>query len=93
MEVDDPKLVFISLDQADKATGLCNVIRDYHCLVHPEKGIVLYQIEPKRKGQLIGARLQGNKDIRVTEMLHKHYPWAEIKQIPLVIVPINPSDY
>lgn len=94
VSIDDPRLVFIPLDEVEKATGLCDIRDNYHCLYVPEKGVVLWQLDPKRRGTAKGASLMGNKMMSIAQSIQKHhYPWAEIKLIPRIIIPINPSDY
>lgn len=91
---DDSRLVFISMNELTKASGLVDVHRDVWCLVHPDKGVVLFQIEPRRKGSAIGAKLQGNRNKTITDMIRdKHYPWAEVQLIQSIHIPIDPSDY
>ncbi len=90
MDENDPRFVYLPLDQADKATGSCNVYKDYWCLVHPEKGILFWQTSKRYKGSVTGASIQGNRDRTITDYLAPRYPWAEVKQIPLIIIPMDP---
>jgi hypothetical protein len=89
---DDPRLVYLPLDKLDTRSGLVDVIRDRWWACHPERGLLLYNNH--RRGQLAGASPQCNGDERISRMLNeKQYPWAEIRFVPLVLLPINPNDY
>ena len=91
---DDPRLVFIPIENAQKATGLCDIRDNYWCLVHPTKGIILWQLERKRHGNILGSILQGNRTRSITQMVQqKLYPWAEVQLIERVIIPIDVRDY
>lgn len=94
IEPDDPRLVFMPESAVVGANGTCNVMRDKFFCVHPEKGLVFWQLNRRRYGQLVGASPQcnTNKDI-VISIRDKMYPWAEIKTFPIVLVPIDVSDY
>lgn len=90
---DDPHNRFLALDQVDAASGLCNVLRDHWWLVHPEKGLCFYQRETRRS-DLKGASPWSNKNKQIAENIRdRHFPWASVQQVPLVLVPINPKDY
>jgi hypothetical protein len=74
-----PKLFFLDIEKASKPiSDICNVWVDHWWIVDPERGLAFYNQGPE------GAP-QCNRDKRVTEMVHKtHYPWAEMRQIPIV---------
>ena len=89
----DSKLRFLPLDDAaTQYSGICYVNRDYWVAVCPERGIVFYQGNSKRN--LTGASIQGNQDEKTARHVCGNlYPWAEIKQIPLIVYPVDVSDY
>lgn len=77
-----------------KSRGVCMVYHDYYFVTCPERGIVLYQDRKNRMGKILGASIQGHAVKETSEyLMKKMYPWAELKQIPLVLVPIVLSDY
>ena len=92
---DDPRFVYLAESKAVDASGHCDVIRDAWFCVHPEKGLMFWQDNlRRRKGSLTGARPQCNRNEALArDLCARMYPWAEVKQIPLVIVPIDVSDY
>ena len=89
---DDPRYVFMPESEILNASGLTNIIRDHWWSVHPEKGLRFWQSVRGRQGQLIGASPQCNANREIVERVLRH-ECDEIKQIPLVIVPIKISDY
>lgn len=90
---DSPNLRYLSLDQADAASGICNVMRDYWWVVHPERGLAFWQRDTKQSG-LRGASPWGNKNKAITEKIRDmHFPWASVQEVPLVLVSINPKDF
>lgn len=90
----DERLVFMPLESTLSANGMCNVVRDHWWCVHPKKGLVFWQDGKRRKGKLIGASVQANKNKSVTQHFgEKMYPWAEITLIPIVLVPVDLKDY
>jgi hypothetical protein len=93
-EPTDPKLVFMPLDQATAANGMVQVIRDAYWAVCPERGLIFWQGDTRRSGQLRGASPQCNAAYGVASKLFpKSYPWADVRQIDLVLAPIEPRDY
>jgi hypothetical protein len=72
------------LSDVDRAQGPCEVIRNAYWAVHPERGLVFYTQTPRRG--LRGASPQCNQDRNVADRIVPHVmPWAEIRQIPLVM--------
>lgn len=91
---DDPRLVFMPFDQVVAANGICAIIRDHWWSSDPERGLIFWQTECRREGKLIGASAQCNRDEGTARLLQQRlYPWAELRFEPLVIQPINVSDY
>lgn len=91
---DDWRLVYMPETDIEKASGICNVMRDRWFMVHPERGLLFYQSNRRRKGQLRGASAQCNTDKAVVERLRQElWPWAELRFYERVIVPIDLGDY
>lgn len=75
------------MSEADvmKASNTVIAYHNYWWCVHPTKGLMFW-------GR--GRSAQANSNPELAERIRaKMYPWTELKQIPLVLVPINPSDY
>jgi hypothetical protein len=91
---DDPRLVFLPETSILAASGMTHAIRNSWFSVHPERGLLFWQSLTKRKGQLRGASPQCNRNKTVTDQIAaRMYPWAEIRFYPLVLQPIDVSDY
>ena len=83
---DDPRLVFMPLDTIQSHRGACNAVHHSWWVVHPEKGLIFYTQTPKRG--LNEAAPQCNRDRSITgRVIAPRYPWADIRQIPLVLHP------
>lgn len=77
MTDDHPNLRFMPLDDVTKASGAVDIIRDAWWAVHPERGLVFWRHSP-----------QCNTDKRVADqVVPMLYPWADIQQIVLVMIP------
>ncbi len=89
---DSERLFFMPETDVLKAKGTVIAYHDYYCVCHPTKGITFY-CHDKKKGYR-AAHLQANTNeeisIRIRDQM---YPWAVIKKIPLLLVPMNPNDY
>lgn len=91
---DDPRIVYMPEAEITKAYGHCDVMRNRWFAVHPERGLVFWQIIRSRKGKLQGAAPQCNGDKSIADrIIAPSFPWAEVKFFETVIVPINVSDY
>lgn len=84
IEADDPRLLFLPFDQIEKGTGVCNVIRNSWWSVHPEKGLIFWKRYVQDDIQRASPQCNSVKEI-ADQVAGKLYPWAEIRQIPLVI--------
>lgn len=94
MERDDPRLIFMPLDKVLEATGPVMAIRNVWWSVCPERGLIFYQTNPRRKGALRGSSPQYNATRDIAESIqNKLYPWAETRLVPIVLYPIDLSDY
>jgi hypothetical protein len=94
VEADDPRLVYLAEADVLAANGMVQVIRDSWFSIHPERGLMFWQTEKRRQGQLRGASPQCNSNEDLATMLKgKLYPWAETKFFPLVLLPVNIADY
>lgn len=89
---DDLRYVFMSENDVLAANGLVKVIREHWWSVHPDKGLRFFQSTRGRQGELVGASPQCNSNREIVERVLRH-ECDEIKKIPLVLVPINVSDY
>jgi hypothetical protein len=86
MTEDDPRLIYMPLDQVTAATGSVDTIRNAWWTVHPERGLVFWTQTPLRG--LRSASPQCNTDKNVSDMVSpRMFPWAEVRQIPLVLQP------
>lgn len=90
MKIDpnDPRYVFMTEADVLKAGGSVDAIRNRWWSVHPEKGLRFWQSMRGRQGKLEGASPQcnSNEEIVLSQ-------GDEVKFIPLVLAPINVSDY
>ncbi len=85
IEPNDPRLQFIPLDQVEKTSGNFEVYVNAWWMVHPEKGIAFFGRTEKTR--LSECAPQCNRDENLTRWLAEQlYPWAEVKQIPLVML-------
>lgn len=91
---DDLRLVYMAETDVLAANGMVEVLRDRWFSVHPERGLIFWQAEKGRRGQLIGASPQCNSHEAIARSLASSmYPWAETRFFPLVLLPINLRDY
>lgn len=77
MTDDHPNLRFMPLDDVTKASGAVDIVRDAWWAVHPERGLVFWRYSPQCNGVESIAR----------SVIPTLYPWANIRQIPLVMIP------
>lgn len=93
-EKDDWRLVFIPEDKVLDGKGHCDVMRNRWFAVCPERGLIFWQPNGRRKGQLRGASPQCNGDHSIAlRIIAPIFPWAEIKRFDVVMLPIDVSDY
>lgn len=93
-DADTARIAFLPLDDVTKATGLVQAFHNAWWSVCPERGLIFYQDNPRRKGSLVGASAQCNQSEGTSRTLsHRLYPWAEVRQIPLVLQPVKIKDY
>lgn len=91
---DDWRLVYMPEAEIDKADGICSVLRNRWFMVHPERGLLFYQISKQRRGRIRGASPQCHDSKEAAEYLRKKlWPWAELRFYERVIVPIDMRDY
>lgn len=91
---DDARLVYMPESDLLAANGMVQVLRDRWFSVHPERGLVFWQDEKRRLGQITGASPQCNSHEAIARSLAATtYPWAETRFYPLVLLPINLRDY
>ena len=92
--VDDDRLVYLPEDKVTSANGTCQVLRDRWFSVHPERGLLFWQANKRRKSELRGASPQCNgSDAIARKLAEQMYPWAETRFYPLVLLPIHLNDY
>lgn len=82
---------FLPLEQAtsNPKGGICQVIRDNWWLVHPEKGLLFFWSQGT-KG--LGSP-RCNRSESIVRRVGTTCEGAEIRFLPLAIVPIDLSDY
>ena len=91
---DDPRLVYLPETSLLAANGMVQVLRDRWFSVHPERGLIFWQAEQRRFGQLKGASPQCNSGEAIARSLATQlYPWAETRFYALVLLPIDLRDY
>lgn len=91
---DDPRLVYLPEAEVLAANGMVQALRDRWFSVHPGRGLLFWQDERGRKGQLKGASPQCNgAEAIARDLAARMYPWAETRFFPLVLLPINLRDY
>lgn len=104
MDQDDPRIEYMSLEEAARPKqGMVETLIDYWWPVHPERGIMLFHYDRAkeqmdkdrgvvtRKWREDGA-IQANRNQDIAErVMLKLYPWAEIRQLPLIFIPRSPS--
>ena len=91
---DDPRLVYLPEADVLAASGMCRVLRDRWFSVHPTRGLMFWQSEKRRLGQLRGASPQCNSTEAIARALaDRLYPWAETRFVPVVLLPIHLEDY
>jgi hypothetical protein len=83
----DPRMVYMPLEDATKSNGLCRVIRDNWWLVHPEHGMCLWSNERRASNRLAMAAPLCNSNEAITRSLLKMWPFAEVQQVALVLLP------
>lgn len=91
---DDDRIVYMAEADVLAASGMCQALRNCWFSVHPERGLVFWQTDRRRKGRLTGAAPQCNSDESTSRALTERlYPWAEVKRFALVLLPIDLGDY
>ena len=91
---DDLRLVFMPESEILNGKGICDVMRGRWFAVCPERGLIFWQPDGRRKGQLRGASPQCNGDHSIAlRIISPSFPWAVIKRFDVVMLPVNVSDY
>lgn len=93
----DARLAFMPETQVLAASGMCVALRDRWFAVDPERGLIFYDADAvfrRRKARISGASPACNASEAIMRKLANDlYPWAAIKQFPLVLQPVSLSDY
>jgi hypothetical protein len=89
IDADDERISYIPFDDVTKARGLVEAWRDAWWSVHPERGLIMWR--PNRRSA--GFPQCNQNEIIARKIGDKMYPWAEIRQIPLVLIPRGPDEY
>jgi hypothetical protein len=95
MEMNDPKIVWMSKSDILKQHGFVQMHHNRWFLTHPETGdLLFYQTETKRRNQLRGASpmCNSNKDIAI-HIKNTQCPWANVDFFEVVACPIFIEDY
>lgn len=92
IEPTDYRLVFTPLDEATTPPpGLIEHLKDQWWSCHPERGLIWWDADGKRRGSYSP---QCNPfEINARALSTKMYPWAVIQKIPSVFRKINLRDY
>lgn len=90
IERDDPRMSFIQFDKVADPDGLyVEVFRDRWWVVDPERGVALW-----RERGMTSLSPQCNASEAITRSLVEClYPWADVRQVPMVLVPIDVRNY
>jgi hypothetical protein len=92
IEPNDSRLVFMPEADVLKAKGFVMAYHDYWFSCHPEKGLIFYSTA--KRPELKSATPQANSTEHISkDLTARLYPWALIKQFPLVLVPVDPKNY
>lgn len=92
MDRDDNRLCFIAIENATKAQGLVDAYHNNWWGVCPERGLIFY--DSTRKGRIGRASPQCNQSESTARLLlGKSMPWAEVRQIPLVLKPVDYTEF
>ncbi len=88
---DDPHLTYLPLSDVTTYPGRhARLYRNAWWVVHPERGVVLFSLNPF--SDVFSPQCNDNETI-ARSLQEKLYPWAEVKQIELVILKDDPSWY
>lgn len=95
-EINDPRLVWVPESQFLAANGIVMVYRNRWFAAHPDTGDVLFFHVGLRKGKVASLaeaspQCHGNEEI--AKAMLRHYPWAILRFVPLLLKPINVRDY
>lgn len=88
---DDSRLIFLSLEEATNLpSGSLFCYKEYWWIFDPKKGLVFYQGYGKRS--IKTAAPQCNLNGVIAEQVRSRlYPWAELRQVPIVFHPQSPK--
>lgn len=80
MDPDDERLSYIPLDRATRTKGIVYAVHDAWWSVHPERGLVMYRNHSPQ---------YNHSESISRDFTTRLYPWAEVRQIPLVLVKVS----
>ena len=85
--MDQSKYAFVKISELDKPKdGLCNNYVDCYWMVTEDEEVMFYG------GKYKSPQCNYNKEC--AEAVRKNlHPTCEVRQLPLISFPINPSDY
>lgn len=87
IEADDPKLVFVRLEEAVvPPPGIIEHLRDRHWIAHPERGLAFF-----KSGGLLSPLC--NADPAIVQRFKPTYPWAEVVFVPSAFRRVRIQDY
>jgi hypothetical protein len=89
IDPDDKRIAYIPFDDVAKARSLVEALHNHWWSVHPERGLIMWRPDRRSAGSP-----QCNQDEIIARKIGENmYPWAEIRQIPLVLIPRRPEEY
>ncbi len=91
VEKDDPRLVFIPLEDAIVAPdGLCNHFKDHWWSYDPERGLIFWSPNTRHTHRFPQCN---GREHTARSLQERMYPWAETKFVPSVFIKATPQDY
>jgi len=79
IDKNDKRLTFMPEDKVTATKGHCFAYHNYWWCICPERGLMFFNKHPQANmNQQIGV-----------DLMMRLYPWAELKQFPLVLVRDN----
>jgi hypothetical protein len=94
--VNEEQLIYLPFSEINKASGICQVVRNAYWITHPDKGLVFYSRANTNKNKDIKkASPQYNMNRTISEKFNESCfnNQMEVRFIDLVVIPVNVNDY